>query len=204
MMRLTHATPADVLNALSGTAYIVDPDGVLLFAGGSEWDTLLTSSGAFLPPWAVFGRNLFDMIAGERVQAAYRAIHARVLEGQRHLGFDYRCDAPDLERLMRMAIGPITVGEGVAGVLYQSTLLRSTARIPLEYLTNDERLREQREASGAPIVTICAWCADVSDGAHEWFKPAEYYRRGGASGVRLSHGVCPACEHGVVAELLDG
>jgi hypothetical protein len=27
----------------------------------------------------------------------------------------------------------------------------------------------------------------------EWIEPQEYYRRGGAEVVRLSHGFCPEC-----------
>jgi len=204
MMNLLRAVPAEILDALDGVAYATDRQGLIFLAGGAGWSGFSAENGAFLPPTALFGRNLFEIIAGEEVRAAYRAIHDKVVADRTHLGFEYRCDGPAVERRMRMSIGPVVVAGEVAGVLYHSTLVAKTGRPTLDFLSDNEILRRRRAAQDLPTVTVCAWCADVSDGEGDWVKPQMYDHRRGAAEVRLSHGVCPSCQTGVVAPLLDG
>ena len=191
-----------MLNAINGIAYIVDREGIIHFAGGSEWDSFSSDNAAFLPASDLNGFNLFDLIEGSAVRKAHKAIHERVLSGRANLTFEYRCDAPDRERLMRMALGPIVVSGAVAAVLYHSTMVSTLSRVPLDYLANDAALRRYRALAQLPVVTVCAWCADVSIAAEQWFKPDEYYRRGGVADVQLSHAICPSCADQVVAPLV--
>lgn len=204
MLQLAKAAPNAILDALEGVAYLADRSGELLYAGGRGWSEFSASNGSLFPPSAVVGRNLFEVIDGEEVRSTYRALHDKVVAGESHLTFEFRCDSAAVERLMRMSLGPVVVDAAVAGVLYQSTLVSSVARVPLRYLSNDEALRRHRASLNLPLVTICAFCADIREPSGEWCKPEEHYRRGGSAEAQLSHGVCGKCRDDVVQPLLEG
>jgi len=103
-------------------------------------------------------------------------------------------------------VSALTTRGRLLGVLYQSTLLSTKERVPLEFLSDSEATREERRLSGLPFVKICQFCADVTMKAwgEEWVKPIDYYRRGGETEVRLSHGVCPECERTRLEPLVCG
>jgi hypothetical protein len=191
----------DWLGALDGVAYLVSPGGEVVAVGRKAWAA--GTPGATIPtPEAVIGRNLFEMIADPEARLAFQAIHRRVATlATSALTYEYRCDAPDLERLMKMSVSALASPEGdVLGVLYQSTLLSAKARVPLAFLG----ARDEQHGSNLPFVTVCQFCADVTMAAWrgEWVKPVDYYRRGGHDAVRLSQGVCPTCERTRLAPLL--
>ena len=105
---------------------------------------------------------------------------------------------------MRMSVSALLARGRLQGVLYQSVLLASKDRVPLEYLSDSAALREERRLLGLPFVRICLFCARVTMSAWdgEWAEPHDYYRRGGAGEARLSHGVCPDCDRTRLAPLL--
>ena len=196
----------DWLNALDGVAYLVAPDGTIVGVGREDWIEFAHRVGFDHPaPDEVVGRNLFDMIASPEVRGAFAAVHQRVATlAKRALSYDYRCDAPDLERFMKMSVSALTAQGRLLGVLYQSTLLSARDRVPLEFLSDAGAALEEARVSDLPFVTICQFCADVTmkawDG--EWVTPTDYYRHGGPAEVRLSHGICPTCERTRLAPLL--
>jgi hypothetical protein len=196
----------DWLDALDGVAYLVAPSGVILGVGRNGWARFALTVGGDSPSAIdVIGQSLFDMIADDEARSAFRAIHARVASLARSaLTYEYRCDAPNLERLMRMSVSALTTCGRLQGVLYQSILVWAKDRVPLEFLSNREALREERRLSAFPFVKICQFCAKVSMKAWgaEWIEPHVYYQRGGDDRVRLSHGVCPECERTRLAPLI--
>jgi len=196
----------DWLNALDGVAYLAAPDGTIIAVGREGWTSFGSKLGTHSPtPEAVVGRQLFDMIADPEAKHAFEAVHRRVaMLATRALTYEYRCDAPDLERLMRMSVSALTSQGRLLGVLYQSTLLSAKERVPLAFLSREEAAIEEQRVSNLPFVTICQFCANVTKKAWEgeWVTPADYYRRGGRDGVRLSQGICPTCARTRLAPLL--
>jgi hypothetical protein len=140
-------------------------------------------------------------ISGDYVRASYRRLHEVAAHGQRRIAFAFRCDTPDVERRMKMAIGPLRVAGRVVGVLYQATILSERARPPLRFLELRDAL-DLYAADQSPIITCCSFCAKIERGdvSSEWVSPEFYYQTGGSSAVRVSHGVCPNCL-GAISEL---
>ena len=190
------------LEALDGVTYVTDTEGVVRLLGVTGWCHFAAANdGLELTPVAVLGMSLFDMIAGEEVRDAYRAMHDTVVGGVRpRVCFTFRCDAPDVERWMRMSISLVR-GERDVGVLYQSQLLRSEVRPSVALFSRELILEQLKGEAGRPIVAICSYCQRVAEGDGEtrrWMDAATYYRRGGGSDVRVSHGVCDGCMANVV------
>lgn len=196
----------DWLNALDGVAYLAASDGTVIGVGREGWSKFMRGAGADGPaPEAVVGRRLFDMIADPEAKRAFEAVHRRVATlASRALTYEYRCDAPDLERLMKMSVSAVTSEGRLLGVLYQSTLLSAKNRVPLAFLSTREAQIEEARVSSLPFVRICQFCANVTMRSwnDEWAAPTDFYRRGGDDAVRLSYGICPACERTRLAPLL--
>lgn len=196
---------AEMLDALDGTAYVTDIEGRLLCVGPQNWDSFAhENAGRALAESPPIGHRVTDGISGEAVRSLYERVHQAAVSGERRIAFSFRCDAPDVERRMKMAIGPLRSGKEVAGVLYQSTILSERARPPLRFLEPLAAL-EQFKEDGAPVIASCSFCARI-DWPHgsggPWLEPEVYYQRGGVSEVRISHGVCPICAEGM-ADLIS-
>ena len=76
----------------------------MLAVGTSDWDAQAKANGGgSLCGGAVVVRDLLASIAGVDVQDAYGKMHAAVADGgRREIAYDYHCDAPHLERHMRL------------------------------------------------------------------------------------------------------
>lgn len=192
---MTLAAMQPLLDALDGVAYVSDEQGRVVAVGRDGWDESARETGAASAS-RILGRNLYDLIVGETVREAYRRVHRAVLEGKRRwVSFEYRCDAPDLRRDMRMSVSRFTRG-GVNFLLHQSQMVASSPR-PWMSLFEAERIVEMaRAAAGLPIVHLCSFCQRVAwpeAKRDSWIAPEDYYRSGGPAEVRVSHGVCPSC-----------
>jgi len=187
------------LNALDGVSYLVDVDGVILAVSESAWNGFAAANGApALTAAAMIGRNILDDTCGEAVRGYYRARHLAVLNGPTPwVAFEYRCDAPDIRRSMRMSISRLIAPGQPVRLLYQSQLLSAAAR-PWMSVFEPERIVELiRGESALPIQPMCSVCQKLSWVATgqqtAWIEADVYYRQGGEAEVRISHGVCPEC-----------
>jgi hypothetical protein len=197
----------ELLNAVDGIAYLVGRDGAVLAAGHPSWVRFCAQNGADdLTVASVVGKCLFDMMLGEEVQAASRKLHDAVWTGRRaHITYGYRCDAPAVERHMRMSISQIVVAGAVRAALYQSLILSEISRIPLGIFAPELLTAGLKPFRPDHFVKICSYCSKVAwpPGAKQdvlaWIAPEEYYRRRGPSEVVVSHGICPDCSERVVA-----
>jgi hypothetical protein len=186
-----------ILDALDGLAYVTDGEGVVLRVGEPHWDEFARSAGADRArASAVLGRSVFDVMAGEEVRAAYRALHRRVMDNPNgYVGFEYRCDAPDVARRMRMSISRLKGPDARVRLLYQSQVLSAVSR-PWMSLYEPGRIVEwARTEAALPIVRMCGFCQQLAWPPDEggWVPPETYYHLGGPADVRVSHGVCPTC-----------
>ncbi len=107
------ANPAELdaqslLDAMDGIAYLVDADGVILAVGAASWSSFAAENSApFLTVEAVVGSSLFSQVQGRDVQDACRKIHDAVCQERFPVvTYEYRCDAPEAERRMRMSVTP--------------------------------------------------------------------------------------------------
>lgn len=194
--RLNDWALVEMLDALDGTAYVTDIEGRLVCVGPQNWDRFANeNAGGALAGSPPVGHRVVEGISGETVRSMYQRVHQAAVSGERRIAFTFRCDGPDVERRMKMAISPLRSGEVVVGVLYQSTILSERARPPMRFL-EAEAAMEQFKEDGAPIVACCSFCAKI-DWPHgsdsSWVEPEVYYQRGGGADVRISHGVCPSC-----------
>jgi hypothetical protein len=196
---------ADLLDAMEGIVYVVDPDGYVLACGRTAWDRFLVDNGG--PSWLradrVLGRNLFACIAGAEVVSRYRAwLHAMAQDYRGPLTFLFRCDSPNEMRQMRMSISRIDREHRIFGFLFQSIHVAIEYRPPLNIYDSALHQQELANDKSLPIVGICSFCQRLQCPGHDgtgaeegdWVSAEEYYRRGGSSRVRLSHGICPRCD----------
>lgn len=186
-----------LLNALEGVCYVCDFDGTFLQVGAENWDTAAAErNAAHLQADKLVGTNLFSFIAGEEVKDAYYGYFRDLQQGRtKEISFEYRCDAPDVRREMRMCLSAVSDSGRPVAVLSQSLTLSETMR-PVVSLFDTAYLQSLAGSrNDLPILRMCSYCHDVkvSGAADEWRSPEAYYRAGGTSQVRISHGICPAC-----------
>jgi hypothetical protein len=190
-----------LLDAMDGVAYIVNQNGTIIAIGEPNWTTFATNNDApDLTSAAVVGTCLFDVISGDGLRQAYRQMHAAISEGRRAAaGFQYRCDAPALERYMHMSIRLIRECSGDTLLLYQSQVLKEAPRPDVDLFGRQWRTKRPDSLTADLVVVLCSFCHRVAwpigaDEAHRfWISPQAYYREGGPGDIAVSDGICPAC-----------
>jgi len=188
-----------LLRAISGIAYVVDREGIILGFSRGPFLPDPTAPETAMPDYShAVGTSVFSIVHGEPVRRSYRVLHeAACSERSDAFGFAYRCDSPDVERHMFMSISRIQDGTRFTGVLYQSIVISEMQRPPLPLFAFE--LHDSPAAEAERIVTLCSYCQMVAWPAgsagtpREWIDAVEFYRRGGRSDAVVSHGVCEAC-----------
>lgn len=188
-----------ILSALEGVVYISDRHGEILAKGQPNWTAFASDNDAPHLAWATT-LNCLGACQDDETMAAYRelykALWSRKIE--KHV-IAFRCDSPSVRREFRLYLAPILGAGGVMGILHQSLPISETIRPPLNIF--DPEVRKAALGSG-PLVRICSYCLMILDEDDmAWIEAEEYYRRGGTSEVRLSHGICPKCRQAVLAPL---
>jgi hypothetical protein len=190
----------ELLDAVEGVAYVVDPEGIILACSKRTWDAFLAQNNgpAALRAGAIIGQNIFAYVSGAQVAERYCSwLRALAAEDRGPLIFAYRCDAPGERREMRMAVTRLERSGQLDGFLFQSTLLAAEARPPLNIYDSASVIEAEERDAARPIVTTCSFCRRLrwppSALPESWVEAEDYYRLGGASRVRLSHGICPDC-----------
>ena len=202
LAQLREAAPLygrDVMNALEGVVYATDLNGTLTFVAETAWDEFANGNGGLgLSSDVVLGVSLFDMIDGDEMRDAYRALHDDIVSGARsRVVFAYHCDAPGLERIMRMSVTRLEAHGRAVGVLYQSVLLEERIRPPASMW-----LRGSGAGSpAAPTVAFCSSCARVAwrdprkvrDNV-TWMSIADFHAHGGPDPASPAQHICPECK----------
>jgi len=198
-----------LLNAVEGVAYTTDPHGIITACGQPGWDRALAQAGSAkgAEAHAVVGLSLLDFIAGRDVRETYRRHMAQLAEpGRRPRVFQYRCDTPDLTRVLRMAISALRgPDDALTGYLFQSVVVSVTDRVPITLFAFPRPADADRDL---PFLGMCSYCQQVrfpagcAEGHGTWMEAIDYYRHGGDNAVAISHGVCPTCFDTVVQDKL--
>ncbi len=189
-----------LLEAIDGIAYAVDRDGIILGYSLGAW---AAEDGGSSGPWHPghrVGTSLFSMMQGGEVKESYQLLHQAVWSGgSRTIGFEFRCDAPQVERHMRMSLSLIRNATTPVAILYQSTIVSETPRVPLPLFGADILSALRDGNSDERTVKLCSYCQKVAwpIGAGvrspEWIEAADFYRRDSGEGITVSHGVCMPC-----------
>jgi len=194
----------DFLDALEGVAYAVNPAGVILAVGQPAWRRFAerNKGDAIAEPRNLVGQSLLDLINGDDVRGFYRTCLDKLCKGRaaKPLAVAFRCDAPDVQREMRLAMTSLRFGGPPAGVLFQAITWHESRR-PALALYDFAGLREKlSEIASLPTLTMCSFCQRVRYPAGSarrsgaWVEAPEYYRLGGNEEVAIAHGICPACK----------
>jgi hypothetical protein len=153
----------------------------------------LANDGAALMPDRVLGRLLWDFIEDTNLRELYRQMIQRVRSGY-PVRFDYRCDAPEWRRQFRMTIR--TAADGTVEFLSQ---LRWKEQRPRVDMLDVKMPRSEH------WVRVCGWCQNVALPEGNWL-PVEVVVEqlgllAGEALPKLTHGICPPCQSGVIAQL---
>jgi hypothetical protein len=186
---------------MDGVAMILDEDLRIAQVGRPNWKAFFESN----PPPSIapqtrpgekfIGHPVTQFFAGEEVRLIFGDLFRSVLDGARPVvRTDYRCDAPETRREMRLSVTPIMTRGKIKSLLYHSVPLFVGKRqaIPLFGAP-------VAEEGGDDTMTLCAICALVAwpigapEGAREWIEPTLYYRRGGETVTLITHDICEAC-----------
>ena len=182
------ATPSNPCSAAASDdaiAYGVDARDVLTFVNAAWDDFALGNGGETILSSQVLRRPLWDFVADETTRLLYASLLKQVRRGHA-VQFDFRCDAPDCERLLRMDVTP---GANQSVGFSTRTLWTRTAKRPMAI----ERARDDAESE---LLRSCAWCARIRVGA-EWvsleqaLERLRLFERSVVPGI--SHGICDAC-----------
>lgn len=149
------------------------------------WAEFADANGGYdLSPDAILGRSLWDFVSDATVLGVYGSILTRVRQGRGPIGFQFRCDAPERRRLMRMDISNIA-----EGVQFAVTMVREELRNPVVLL-------DSGYPRTADMMLSCGWCMRIKVG-DDWLEPEDAVNALGLfEGVpvpRLSHGMCARC-----------
>jgi hypothetical protein len=189
----------DFLDAVDGIAYAIDAENRIIAVGRRRWDRLVVESGApELRADKIIGRNLFEFVSGPELRQAYRKLADRVIATGEPEVIAARCDSPGVARELRLSVAPLRLGGERPGLLFQARIVGETARPPLDLFDFKALLSALRQEADLPIVAMCSFCQQVrrpgSTEEDDWVTAEEYYRLGGASRVRISHGICADCD----------
>ncbi|KAJ3214191.1 hypothetical protein HDU67_001995 [Dinochytrium kinnereticum] len=127
-------------------AYVTDEAGNILSLQEDEWNTFIAKNADIpVPPHIercmspnIIGRNLFEFISDEKVQAFSRHIVYMLCSGQQQkFQYYWFCDSPDVERKMYMTVSALTGFGSAKLVLWVSKIIsEKVLKLPQNYLNS--------------------------------------------------------------------
>ncbi|MFN6963441.1 MAG: PAS domain-containing protein [Pyrinomonadaceae bacterium] len=172
--------------------YRIGKDDRLSFVNEAGRAFALENDAPELAGGDLVGRSLWDFIADPETREVYRMILARVRAG-RTVELDVRCDAPDVSRLLRLAIRRHDDDE----IEFECSTLAVAPR-PREASLIDRGARRARDW----VVIVCSWCKRVqTPRTGQWVEIDDAVRDLGLLAREvlpgLSHGICRSCRERV-------
>lgn len=192
-----------LIDSMDGIVFITAADGTILSVGKRNWNQFALENGGagMFDGRGVIGRSMFDFISGDDVREAYRGYLTALRTGSaQRARLMSRCDSPTVRRELWIVITPMQQDSVVDGFLIQSLTVAESVRPPIDLFDFQAILERSRRDRALPILAMCSYCQDVRypSGSGErdgtWLPAEDYYHLGGNANVRISHGICPACE----------
>lgn len=168
--------------------YVVDRQDRLVDVNDAWWRFARENGADQLAPSLVVGRLLWELIPP--AEAIFEPLLDAVRTRGRAISARFRCDAPDVRRLLLMDLVPGPGGE----VEFRVTPLHTEQRTPVRLFTTDE-------PRSAEHVVVCSWCKRVQVEL-EWREVEQAFGRlrplEQVVLPQVSHGICPRCAEGLM------
>lgn len=176
--------------------YDLDPTDRIMWVGG-DWGSFATENdGQDVAEPNVVGRSIWEFISGREMKMVLGEVFSRVRRSGRPLSLPFRCDAPKFRRSMLMEIVPDPDGS-----LHVTTRLASEEERPVPMPIMDRRTPRERKP-----LRMCSWCNRF--GVPPWVFAEEAVARldlfGEGTMPAITHGICPTCEHRLLASVESG
>ena len=176
--------------------YSVDEHDLLNRVEG-PWNAFAAENDApHLEAQLLLGQSLWDHVSGMDTRHMYQQLLARVRSKRTAVRFNFRCDAPDTQRLLEMEVSSADGSE----VRFCATLLEEHPRNPAIPVYAPE--------TGEPapyLYTMCSVCKKLQSG-EEWLELEAGMKRfhllQGDTHFDISHGLCGDCSR-KLANLID-
>jgi hypothetical protein len=185
----------DLLDAMDGIACAVDAESRVVAVGRRRWDRFAIENGApELRADNIIGRNLFEFVSGPDMRQAYRDLADRIISTGEPASAAVRCDGPGAVRELRLSIAPLRLEDKEPGLLFQVQIV---VRPPVNAFDFGALLSALEKEPDLPIVALCSYCRRLrrpGAGDDDWVSAETYYRLGGTSRARISHGLCADCD----------
>lgn len=174
------ATDQSPVPAGAVIVYEVDAENIITRID-VDWKVFAESNGApELNEANVIGRPLLDFISGNVTKKFWSDLLQHVRLANSSHTFNYRCDAPNAKRYMKLDILPLPAGH----LRLVSTLLHTKPR-PLQIY-----FRRAQQRSSRSLVR-CSICNKVTYNK-QWVE-GEELNRGIKTTLEVIYGICPVC-----------
>lgn len=153
---------------------------------GGNWDGFACENGGSSVLSAkVKGQSIFRHICGESWKRLYSELFRRIRETKNPISFEYRCDAPDRVRFMRMTIKP---GDSPGSLCLTSETL----------FQRERPIRDQDSAAIKKVFrSRCGWCGKFLAANGKWMEIEDLLPLLNLERIAepplLSAGICPTC-----------
>lgn len=170
--------------------YQIDDNDRIVFVNDA-WDDLARENNIpNLTSQFIIDKSLWGFIADVDTVQIYQDI-VKCVRGGRGIDFEFRCDAPEMCRSVKMKIYPADAG----GVIFETKILREWKRHPPPLLQNNT------ERNGE-LLRICGWCKKINVGRNLWEEIEKAVKSLGLFEKenflpRLTHGICDDCYQSV-------
>ena len=183
------------MNHSDAVVYRIDASDRIVAVNDAWTAFALANDGEHLLQPDIIGKNLWDMISDPTTRDLYETMVIRVRQGKGIFRFTFRCDSPEMRRLLQMEIAALKDH----GVRFRVTPLSVQAREPV-------RLISTGLTRSNALMQICGWCKRLPAPDGTWIEIEEAAQTlnifHGSPMPTLTHGICPVC-HESINELLD-
>ena len=184
---------------MDGIACAVDTEDRVIAVGRRRWDRFAIENGTpELCADSIVGRNLFEFVSAPDMRQAYRESGRK-----NHLVRGAGLDCRSLRQpRCRAGAAPVDCSAAASqtsgpGLLFQAQIVGRTIRPPIDIFDFEALLSALKQEPDLPIVAMCSFCQRLrrpGAGDDDWVSAETYYRLGGTSRARISHGLCADCD----------
>jgi hypothetical protein len=145
-------------------------------------------------PEKIIGSSLWDHIRDPETKHLYEIILLKVREYHRQATFSFRCDSPEIRRLLKLFVIP----REDDSVDFISQKINTELRKPVELLRSGIERSED-------LIRICSMCKKIALSETEWteveiaVQEMKLFEREVLP--QITHGVCQPCYYTAMAEL---
>ena len=183
---------------MDGIACAVDTEDRVIAVGRRRWDRFAIENGTpELCADSIVGRNLFEFVSAPDMRQAYRELAERIISSGEPVSIAARCDRLGVARELRLSIAPLGLADKGPGLLFQAQIVGRNIRPPIDIFDFEALLSALKQEPDPPIVARCSFCQRLrrpGAGDDDWVSAETYYRLGGTSRARISHGLCADCD----------